>query len=158
MPRVKQATTCHPNRKNVGLGLCGSCYNRAWRQKNPERYRALRRKHVKTYRSKLTTEQRRIQPERLLLGTAKRRAKAKGLDFDITRNDIVIPQKCPVLGIPLVPYSGSCNHNSPTIDRIDNSKGYVRGNIIVVSFRANSLKNNATMSELRRIVDFYEAL
>lgn len=79
------------------------------------------------------------------------------MDFNLLPEDIVIPDVCPVLGIELrhnYGKNGPTDH-SPTVDRIDNSKGYVRGNVIVVSFRANRLKSDATSAELLRVANFY---
>lgn len=45
---------------------------------------------------------------------------------------------------------------SPSLDRLIPSKGYVKGNVVVVSWRANRLKNNASLADLRALVDFYE--
>lgn len=45
---------------------------------------------------------------------------------------------------------------SPTIDRIINDLGYVKGNVIVISWRANRIKSDATLAELKAIVAFYE--
>lgn len=94
-------------------------------------------------------------PERSLLNTARARAKRKGWEFTISLNDVVIPERCPVLGIKLFRGSVRAN-NSPTIDRIDNSKGYIKGNVIVVSWRANNLKSDATLEELKALATFYE--
>ena len=90
-----------------------------------------------------------------MLKHAKYRAKKKNLEFNLTIKDIVIPDICPVLGIPIKPYGF---HNSPSIDRIDNTKGYTKDNIIIVSFRANEYKGAATIQDLRKIVEFYENL
>lgn len=92
---------------------------------------------------------------------AQDRARKKGLDFNITKDDIIIPKMCPILGIPIEAGNGrrcdvpkkdimlvGAKNSSPSIDRIDNSKGYVKGNIRVISWRANYLKNNATLNEL----------
>lgn len=80
---------------------------------------------------------------------ARARAKAKGLPFSITRNDIDIPDICPALGIPLFTRdgSGTCD-NSASLDRIIPSLGYVPGNVIVISMKANAIKHNATASEI----------
>lgn len=82
---------------------------------------------------------------------ARSRATEKLLDFNIDLSDIVIPIVCPVLGIKLDLTSKSTRY-SPSIDRIDSSKGYVKGNIQVISNRANMLKNNATIDELKLVI------
>jgi len=84
-----------------------------------------------------------------MIHNARRRAKEKGLVCTITEKDIPIPQFCPVLGIPLVFGIGTrvATANSPTIDRIDPTKGYIPGNVRVISYRANMLKNNMTYEE-----------
>jgi hypothetical protein len=54
---------------------------------------------------------------------------------------------------------GSDNwQNSPSLDRIDNKRGYEKGNVIVVSMMANSIKNQATPSQIKKVGDFYEKL
>ena len=58
---------------------------------------------------------------------------------------------CPVLGIPLVIGEGACSDNSPSIDRIIPELGYVKGNIKVISRRANRIKNDATPDELFKV-------
>lgn len=68
--------------------------------------------------------------------------------FDITVDDIEIPDVCPVLGIPLFVSSGTLSRNSPTLDRINSSKGYTRDNIKVISHRANTIKSNASAEEI----------
>ena len=79
---------------------------------------------------------------------SKNRAKVKGLDFNIELSDIVIPDTCPYLGIPIFPHEGgSSAYNSPTLDRIDSSMGYVKGNVEVISYRANVIKNCGTIEE-----------
>lgn len=94
---------------------------------------------------------------------ARNRARMAGFDCTITKDDIEIPETCPVLGIPLFARVGAGRsnrdqvENSPSLDRIDNSKGYVPGNIAVISMRANMIKNNATLVELKAIVAYIEA-
>jgi len=93
-------------------------------------------------------------PLAILLAAAKCRAKKKGLDFNIDKRDLIVPDLCPVLGIPLFIGKDKCSDNSPTLDRIDSSKGYVKGNIQVISHRANSIKRNATVEELKKIIKY----
>jgi hypothetical protein len=94
-----------------------------------------------------------------MLRRVRKRAIDAKLDFNLTTKDLKIPTHCPVLGIPLKLFTGGPagrrNFNGPSVDRIDNSKGYIRGNVIVVSNRANILKSDATIEELIAIAKFY---
>ena len=86
----------------------------------------------------------------LLLGQAKYRAKKKGIEFNLELSDVVIPKLCPVLKIPLFAGSSSGGPRgcSPSLDRIDNSKGYIKGNVQVISHKANTMKHCANNNEL----------
>lgn len=95
---------------------------------------------------------RKMYPERYLLTSAKRRAKLFNRVFDLKEEDIVIPDCCPILGIPLVIDGGVVKQHSPTLDRIDNSKGYIKGNIQVISMRANTMKGDRTMEALTEYI------
>lgn len=92
-----------------------------------------------------------------MLKNARIRARAVGVPFTITVDDIVIPTHCPILGIPLAQAHGrrGGSPNSPSLDKIEPGRGYVAGNIIVISNRANRLKSDATIEELRSIASFY---
>lgn len=81
---------------------------------------------------------------------AKSRAKILGLEFSINKEDVVIPENCPVLGMPLKTYSGKSGgrFDSPSLDRIDNSKGYTKDNIMVISHLANMMKGCASTEQL----------
>ena len=81
------------------------------------------------------------------------RAKKNNIPFDITVEDIIIPETCPVLGISLKAGEKKVCSNSPSIDRIKPELGYVKGNIQIISFRANTLKNNATIEELQKVLE-----
>lgn len=89
-----------------------------------------------------------------MLRSARNRAKKEGFEFSITLEDIAIPEKCPVLRLPLTKQLGLGRRValSPSLDRKDNTKGYVPGNVWVISWRANFLKSNATVAELKKIV------
>lgn len=77
----------------------------------------------------------------------KQRAHRMGIAFDIRPEDIQVPTHCPVLGIALSQPGGGLKEESPTVDRIDPNLGYVRGNVGVLSSRANRLKNDGTAQE-----------
>lgn len=91
-------------------------------------------------------------PEARLVTAARQRAKAQGLPFDLRKEDILIPLLCPALGIPLRrDHGGKRTDDSPSLDRIVPAAGYVKGNVRVISWRANRLKNDATLEELWRL-------
>ena len=83
-----------------------------------------------------------------MLHRTKTRALKKGLEFNLTEEDIIIPEYCILLEIPLIVGTKGEYENSPSIDRIDNSKGYTKDNIQIISKKANSMKNSATYEEL----------
>ena len=98
------------------------------------------------------------KPTVAMLNNSKQRAKKAGLEHTITLDDIVIPEYCPVLGIKLDVGDRKKHGNAPSIDRIDNAKGYIKENIMIVSNRVNMLKNDATIDELIMIGNFYRNL
>jgi hypothetical protein len=92
-------------------------------------------------------------PERYMHSREKSRAKEKGIQFNIEKSDINIPIICPILGIPIIKEykkgkKQGPSSNSPSLDRIDNLKGYVKGNVRVISHKANTMKHSATKEEL----------
>jgi hypothetical protein len=113
-----------------------------YREENKE---TIREKGREYYRRK---------PENRMLNRARARAKKQGLEFNLTEEDIKIPTKCPLLGIELFVAEGrkSVKDNSASLDRIDSSKGYVKGNVWVISHKANTMKSNATLEEMKTLV------
>lgn len=83
-----------------------------------------------------------------LISKAKSRAKKKSLDFSITIEDIYIPTHCPLLEIEICYCNDGLKENSPSLDRIDPTMGYVPGNVWVVSHRANTMKSDATAEQV----------
>lgn len=119
---------------------------RAARAANPEARKAADRKQ--TRQAKYLPGNR----ERLMLRGARNRAKKKGMEFTITIADVVIPAVCPILGISIdLGGTRSAWENSPSLDRIDNTKGYVPGNVWVISYRANTIKSYGTAEEHQRV-------
>lgn len=102
-------------------------------------------------------------PVRYLLNRARARAKRGGIQFSITAKDVVVPKLCPVLGLVLVvrrktfrePGIGGFD-DSMSLDRVEPSLGYVPGNVRVISWRANRLKNASSIEELRAILRYVE--
>ena len=124
--------------KNKANNLRG---NKRKLELHPEKYKELNRKYSKEWACN--------HPEERLHAAARQRANQNNIPFDIKRSDIVIPTHCPLLGLSLQRSgSGRVEYNSPSLDRIHNNRGYVKGNIWVISHRANRLKSNATLEEL----------
>ena len=119
---------------------------------------------IKKYKAGMTHKEysrlyRAAHPEKIIHQHAKERAKRKGLEFNIEVSDIEIPIICPILGIPIYKI-GTENKpagpgpNSASLDRIDNSKGYIKGNVKIISHKANTMKHNATPLELIRFAEW----
>jgi hypothetical protein len=91
---------------------------------------------------------------------AKRRAKEKGIVCSITPEDICIPERCPILDIPLYTTEGKSGayKHSPSLDRKDSSRGYEPDNIWVISQLANAMKSNATVEDLKKFAEWIETL
>ena len=104
-------------------------------------------------RALLAQINRKANPARCLWWGAKIRARRFGWAFDITREEVTIPPLCPVLGIPFGVNSKQ-SPNSPTLDRINNTRGYVKGNVRVISWRANSLKSDASIDEIEKVLRY----
>lgn len=96
-----------------------------------------------------TTDKRKV-----LYNSAKKRAKDKNLEFSITLDDIILPINCPILNIELKFNEGKAMDNSYSIDRIDSNKGYIKGNIQIISFKANTIKSNASLNEIKMVYEY----
>jgi hypothetical protein len=90
---------------------------------------------------------------------AKARAKERGVPFDLDVKDLLpLPIVCPVLGIRLTFNGGRMKRNSPSLDRMKPELGYVRGNVRVISQRANGLKSDATSEELEAVSRYVRSI
>lgn len=125
--------------------LSGGCKQCA-KDKHKERYVPKPRGPATGAKARLPDGRRRVDTvEWKMLWSAKNRATRKGLPFDLQIEDIVIPEICPVLGIAVT---------KPSLDRKKNDLGYVRGNIKVISDRANRIKSDATVEEIEAIARY----
>ena len=147
--------------KNSRCVECARADNKKARANHGARIAACNKKWHAENRDRMTAWSRGWRArnvERTMLAAARKTAKARSLPFDIDVTDIQVPAACPALGIELRRDGGKRTHHSPSLDRVVPAKGYVKGNVIVVSWRANKLKSDATVDELRRLVAFYEKL
>lgn len=114
-------------------------------------------RYYEKHKHKLLSESRdshRKNPVKSMWKNAKARAKKKNLDFDLDIEDIVIPDICPVLGIEIMSGNYGVIANSPSIDRIDSTKGYIKTNIQVISHLANTMKGVASPNQLLKFADW----
>jgi len=94
----------------------------------------------------------------MLLNASKQRANIKNRENTLTLQDIKdkypLDGKCPVFGFDLEFNSAGFRETSPSIDRIDSTKGYTPDNIQIISWKANRLKSYATLEDLEILVAF----
>ncbi len=95
----------------------------------------------------------RTTPEYRMWHRAKFRAREKDLPFNLEIADLVTPELCPVLGVPFI--EGDSDYTT-SLDKLDPKKGYVKGNVQVITNKANRLKNNGTLDELKKVVAYLE--
>lgn len=124
-------------------------------QDNKEAYmKRARRSYKKTFASKDA------RLHRMWL-EAKSRAKVKNLEFSIEESEIKWNDICPVLGINITFERGKGrggDDSSPSLDRINNLKGYVSGNVRLISNKANKLKNSMTREDCQLILDNWDVI
>lgn len=140
-------------------------YNREWRKKNPDKVLANQLRNagaIKAYKkanraiyAAHADKYRREKPQAAMIVNARSRAKKRGVEFTVAVSDVDWPTHCPILGVEL--------HYGPrapvrcrlaTLDRRDNSLGYVKGNVFVISHRANRIKSDATPAELEAVLAY----
>ena len=129
---------------------CRICENKRFR----DRYRDedVRRSKIKERKRNYYYKRISSEPsQNSMFRRCRQRAKEKNIPFDLTPEDIVIPDVCPILGIPLIFRS---NGNSPSIDRLIPHLGYTKGNISIISQRANTIKSFGTEEEHRKIANW----
>ena len=127
-------------------------YKKEYYLKNKEKIKEYNKKYKeenKDRRRKWNVDYQENNPEKRMLLSAKHRAKKLNILFDISEEDIIIPELCPYLNIPLSNIRGEGRKKTNlSLDRIDSSKGYVKGNVQVISDLANRMKQNASVEEL----------
>jgi hypothetical protein len=92
-------------------------------------------------------------PALKMLKDARSRARAKNLPFALAIEDIVVPERCPILEVAFVAGTKDQHSLSPTLDRVIPELGYVRGNVRVISHRANAIKWAKSAEHHRRVAE-----
>ena len=145
----------HDSERLVKGGACRECkkiHATSFRNENREEYNRYSRERMKRL---YTTEKRREYYRKNIVAEmfsgAKQRAKNKNLSFTISLEDVIIPERCPVFDTE---FDFNSKLNVPTLDRVVNELGYIKGNVQVISAKANRLKNNSTIEELEKILNY----
>ncbi len=126
-----------------------------WKVYNePEKHRKFAREfHYRHYKDKLKQKKEEWVSNNFewnLWSQSKRRAKYSNIEWDLELNDITIPELCPYLEFPLTRIQGNgLVWTNASLDRIDNTLGYVKGNVQVISRLANSMKQHSSLEELK---------
>jgi hypothetical protein len=122
-----------------------------WREKNRHIASAATKAWRKANRDKFNASRRAWRAKNLLRAIfleARSRAKARGIEFTIEFEDIPpMGDRCPLFGHAFPPPDVRRTDLSPSLDRIDSEKGYVKGNVWIVGYRANLIKNDGTAEE-----------
>lgn len=123
----------------------GAEYHRNWRKsKTPEQL------------ARWGKDWRRRHPEKILLKNAETRAKQKGLEFSLALADIVLPERCPCCQCFLEIGDGKLHPRSPSLDRLQLDRGYIKGNVWVICHNCNRQKSDLTVARLRELADLIE--
>lgn len=157
---TKSFESFHKNkdRRTGYLTICKECSSNQSKERyaNDSDYRekccATNRLYITNNKVKVKERKRHyIQDnyEQIILKRSKDRAKLNYIEHTITLEDIIIPATCPYLEVPLTRLQGQGQlPTNASIDRIDSSKGYIKGNIQIISRLANTMKSNATEDQL----------
>jgi len=151
-----EAFTRSPRNRDGALPKCKAC-RRTHLKKQWASNAAFRKKRLR-YDAAYKRTQRKNDGRVVMWWSARQRAKRNGLEFKIQLEHISIPDVCPVLGIRLKQSLGKRGPSdcSPSLDRLIPSKGYVPGNVAVISHLANRLKTNASAAQLRLVADYID--
>lgn len=139
-----------------GCGTCKAVLPRAAFGSRPSGYLGVDQVCRECRKVKAQADYAKRDYRRIVLDRVRSRANLRGLPFDLDLDDIVIPEFCPVLGVRLERASGNMTDSSPSVDRIKPELGYTKGNIIIISNKANRIKTDATPRELMTVAQFYE--
>ena len=134
-------------------------YMKEYYQKNKERLTEYQKEYDKS-RAKPTTEVYRYFGERASKLKIKSRKNKILYDLDGKYLQSIYPEdgKCPALNVEMKAGYDSDWRLSPSVDRIDPSGGYVRGNVIWISWLANCIKTSATPKQIITVGEFYKQL
>lgn len=142
--RAVERWAASPDGRKKAADYMRAYYGR--RREDPKFVKACRTASKKYYK-KTRVE----RPELGMLNCARERARVKCQDFSITVSDVSIPSNCPCCGKIMVLTARRGNPDSPSLDRLESTKGYIQGNIAVICTHCNTVKNNGTAAHHEQI-------
>ena len=144
----------------TGIKTVESPYDR-WKKSNSEGFTKSRAKQkIRDKKQYELDKDNEVRGRHRFFIQLKARARKANLPFDLEESDLIIPDVCPVLGIPLKGWlqNTKAEANSPSIDRIVSAKGDVKGNVQIISWRANKLRADASVQELECVLAYAKNL
>lgn len=133
----KEESSFRKNKKTKKgiMSICRNCSNELQRLNSPK-YRENKNKRTRArYLENL---------EKMMLKRTKYKCEIEDIPFNLELSDIIIPEYCPILEVKMIPYT----YTAASIDRIVPELGYTKGNIWIISRKANVMKNDANLKEL----------
>lgn len=127
-------------------------WRKRYYEKNKDKRKEYNKKWSKDNKDKLSTygkKWRESNKDKCVFRGIRTRARRLGVPFDLELEDITNYDTCPIFGFKLERGGHQEKNNSPSVDKIIPSKGYVKGNIQIISNKANAMKSDATPEELR---------
>lgn len=162
----KNSEDWYYTKKTIRDSMCKSCrkdYRKDAKKMFMKDYYRENREHYLELHKKWREE----NVEKKLWHSCRSSAKRRNMEFNLSVEDIIVPEICPVLGIPLdihaekgkgKGYDWSKNPYRPSVDRINSKKGYTKDNICVISWRANTLKSDGTLEEIEKIYNWFKKI
>jgi hypothetical protein len=156
--KIDKPLTDYTKNNAAGDGLQSKCrpcdvaYQAKRRVENPQKRRDYEKQYLNNKRQDFDFRL------NMLLNASKQRARNKNREHTITVEDIkaIYPTDgcCPIFGMKLEFNTAGFRENSPSIDRIDSTKGYTPDNIQIISWKANRIKGYATLQELEMLLAY----
>lgn len=127
---------------------CSECmvkHTRTIAKAAEERDKAIKASDPKNYDAAIVAQ---------LYYMSRKRAKQKSVEHTITKDDIKLVHICPIRNVTMSRSTGKFNNDSYTLDRVDSSRGYVPGNVRVISWKANNLKSDLSVGDIVRLLAY----
>ena len=153
--------------KIAGVRECDMCHElkpfpEFYKQKGGKRFSTIRnckechKRYQREQRVRNNSSDVEYHSIRENLNGARKRAKKYGYPFDIVIEDLMpFPTHCEIFDIELT-YGENNKHSGASLDKVIPSLGYVKGNVKIISSRANNMKGDSTLDDLKNMIQYIE--